>query len=257
MVEAQGNAQEPCSGDGLYNPTPTAIEVGAVPIVVESTTVEYFVLYVRHEVGGTTVEIPVLVKRGDAGTTTLAENVAALPKERYRVEKFLIADPADVDGDCIDDITELADPLGMNPVNPAAAIKLRNGTVVLPDPATFEALARDNGGRLYLKFVLLGMDTDRPSIYILNTKTHPEHYTFMNAVGIELEVGTDRQITGEIIYDPELIAPNGSMEIYFYRLNDRFPFSFMARSFTVLSASIPLFEDNLALYVPNWRLPYL
>ena len=32
MVEAQGNAQEPCSGDGLYNPTPTAIEVGAVPI---------------------------------------------------------------------------------------------------------------------------------------------------------------------------------------------------------------------------------
>ena len=63
--------------------------------------------------------LPVLVKLGQAGTTTLAENVAALPAERYRVEKYLIADPADVDGDCIDDITELADPVGMNPVNPA------------------------------------------------------------------------------------------------------------------------------------------
>ena len=34
-VEGQGDTQlEPCSGDG-YNPTPTAIEVGAVPIAVD------------------------------------------------------------------------------------------------------------------------------------------------------------------------------------------------------------------------------
>ena len=69
---------EPCSGDGLYNPTPTAIEIGAVPIAVESTTADYFVLYVRHDVDGTEVKIPVLVKKGAAGTTTLAENVQAL-----------------------------------------------------------------------------------------------------------------------------------------------------------------------------------
>ena len=62
------------------------------------------------------------MKRGEAGTTTLAENVAALPMERYRVEKHLIADPADVDGDCIDDITELDDLGNKNPVNPAIAI---------------------------------------------------------------------------------------------------------------------------------------
>ena len=144
MVEAQGNAQEPCSGDGLYNPTPTAVvEVAAVPIVVESTTADYFVLYVKHVLveGRREVEIPVLVKKGEAGTTTLAENVEALPKERYRVEKYLIADPADVDGDCTDDITELADPVGMNPVNPAAAIALSDGTVAVPDHATFETLA--------------------------------------------------------------------------------------------------------------------
>ena len=110
ITTAQGNAQEPCPGGG-YDPTPTAVAVTAVPIVVASTAAEYFVLYVSHEVDGTMVEIPVLVKHGAAGTTTLAENVEALPKERYRVEKYLVADPADVDGDCIDDISELADPV--------------------------------------------------------------------------------------------------------------------------------------------------
>ena len=75
--------------------TPTEVEVDAVPIVVESTTDDYFVLYVRHQWDeNTSVELPVLVKKGEAGTTTLAENLEALPKERYRVEKYLIDTPA-------------------------------------------------------------------------------------------------------------------------------------------------------------------
>ena len=97
-------------------PTPTDVVVTAVPIVVESTTADYFVLYASHDVDGETVWYPVKVTPGEDGTTTLAENVAALPKERYRVEKYLVADPADVDGDCTDDITELGDPTGMNSV---------------------------------------------------------------------------------------------------------------------------------------------
>ena len=40
-----------------------------------------------------------------------------------------------------DDITELADPVGMNPVNPAAAIKLSDGAVAVPDRETFDTLA--------------------------------------------------------------------------------------------------------------------
>ena len=116
---ASAQSDDPCPD---LAPTATAVDVTAVPIVVDSTTADYFVLYVSHEVDAdTTVDIPVLVKRGEAGTTTLAENIEALPAERYRVEKYLIAEPADVDGDCIDDITELDDSAG-NPVNPAAAI---------------------------------------------------------------------------------------------------------------------------------------
>ena len=83
-------SEEPCSGSGSA-PVPTEVAVSAVPIVVESTTTEYFVLYVKHDLDGTEVALPVLVKLGETGTTTLAENVAPLPVERYRVEKHLVA----------------------------------------------------------------------------------------------------------------------------------------------------------------------
>ena len=182
VAEAQGDPEEPCPGGG-YNPTPVAVAVTAVPIVVASTTADYFVLYVRHTVGETTtVEVPVLVTLGKADTTTLAENVEALPAEHYRVDKYLVADPADVDGDCVDDITELGDPVGMNPVNPAPAIALSDGAVAIPDQETFETLAFYQE---IVKFVLIGMDTDRPGVYFSATDTHRGHQSFLDAVGID------------------------------------------------------------------------
>ena len=254
-VEGQGDPVEPCSGGG-YDPGPTAVEVGAVPIVVESTTEEYFVLYVRHDLDtDTTVELPVLVTLGEAGTTTLAENVAALPPERYRVEKFLIADPADIDGDCIDDITELADPVGMNPVNPAAAIEFSDGVVAVPGRDTFETLSWSTSlGESIVKFILFGMDTARPRAYFMNTKTYAHHRDFLDAVG--LEPGQNGMINGEITYHPQLVAPDGSSGVYVCWLAQRYPFSVVARAYTVLAASIPLLEDNLAYHIPLQRLQY-
>ena len=254
-AQAQGNDPvEPCPGGG-YNPTPAAVAVTAVPIVVESTTADYFVLYVSHDVDAdTTVDIPVLVKRGEAGTTTLAENVEPLPKERYRVEKYLITDPADVDGDCIDDIAELADPIGMNPVNPAAAIALSNGAVAVPDHATFETLSYS---AVYVKFLLFALDTDRPRIYFVNTKTHDSHNDFLAAVGLQR---SQDMLTGSLDYHPDLVAPDGSRGLYSYRLfpfSSYHPFSLVARSYTVLAASMPLLSDNLAFNARNAILPSL
>ena len=162
------SSEETCPGG--YDPDPTPVEVEAVPIVVESTTADYFVLYVSHDVDGTEVEVPVSVTPGEAGTTTLAENIEALPAERYRVEKYLVADPTDVDGDCVDDITELGDPVGMNPVNSAATIASNIGAVVIPDLDTFEELSYEFEGNLYVKFVLFDMLTDRPGLYFQNSR---------------------------------------------------------------------------------------
>ena len=50
------------------DPNPVEIEVTSVPIVVESTTDEYFVLYVQHELGmDITVSVPVAVILGESG----------------------------------------------------------------------------------------------------------------------------------------------------------------------------------------------
>ena len=245
-----------CSGTDSA-PTPTLIEVAEVPIVVESTTEEYFVLYVRHGLNADTrVDTPVSVTFGQEGTTTLTEELPALPKERYRVEKFLIADPADVDGDCIDDVTELADPVGMNPLNPAPAIRLVDGAVAIPDRETFEALSyKGEDGLEYVKCWLLGMDTDRPIVYFMNTATHLAHFDFMNAISLWSnplwpENGSWGAPTlpvimrGGIGYHPNVIAPDGSLGVYRYKF---YPHSFesVAYAYEVLAASMPLLDNNL------------
>ena len=239
----------------VFDPTPTAVEVTAVPIVVASNIGEYFVLYVNHEEDGVVVETPVAVIRGEASTTTLAENVAALPPERYRLEKYLITDPADVDGDCVDDLTEL-DSLGtMSPVNPAPAIGLTDGAAAVPDQPTFETLAYSEQ---YLKFVLLGMDTGSPTLFFINSKTHLRHpiALFLNAIG-HLEADLPWAVPGEIVYDPALEAPDGSTGVYYWWLNrydNRYSTDLLERIHTLLAAGMPLLDDNLALHIPNYRL---
>ena len=257
------SSEETCPGG--YDPDPTPVEVEAVPIVVESTTEEYFVLYVKHDLDGTEVELPVSVTLGQGGTTTLAENIPALPAERYRVEKYLIADPADVDGDCVDDITELGNLGTMNPVNPAAAIIVSLGVVAVPDQETLDALSvahnpRSFEGRLYVRFVLFDADTDRPGVYFLNTNTHQGHQYYLNTFGFERE--SDGMILGMIIYDPELLASDGSPGVYLLHLTslssrDYYSFSHLERPYALLAASVPLLDDNLAFYVPNSKLPYI
>ncbi len=254
LVSHEGtfDSEDPCAGGG-YNPTPTAVAVDAVPIVVESTTADYFVLYVRDLVDPAW-EAPVSVTRGEAGTTSLTENVAALPKERYRVEKYLIADPADVDGDCIDDLTELTNLGSQNPVNAAAGIALTDGAVAIPDEETFTALSevfasRSGGWTHVVKFFLGDTDTDRPLVYFMNTSKHLIHQSFIDAVGPEL----GRHTKGKLTYHPELVAPDGSQGLYYFSPSNLIlpAFSHAERSYTQLAASMRLLDDNLAVYIPN------
>ena len=223
----------------------------AVPVVVTSTTADYFVLYVSHDADGTTVEYPVQVTLGADGTTTLAENVGALPAERYRVEKYSVADPADVDGDCIDDLTELADLASMNPVNPAS-LEFTYGTEAIPDHETFEALAyAATSGVLLLKFSISDVESDRPSVYFQNTNRFTHHPDFLDAVGVDPR-GT---LTGRIVYNPELIAPDGSDGVYYFAYrNHQDTLSVLERVYTLLAANMPMLEDNLALWIRNHTL---
>ena len=232
-----------CPGGPSPEVVEVEVEVGAVPIVVESTTADYFVLYVRHELNGRMVDVPVLVALGEDGTTTLSETVAALPKERYRVKKFLVADPADVDVDCIDDITELADPVGMNPVNPAAVVDPGDGAVAIPDLATFDRTSFDR----LIKFIIVDAHTDRPEFYFPNTNRYTRHVDFLIAIGIDQS--KPGLITGELAYWSDLFAPDGSRGLFTYEFRNAQSFRVVDYTLTALAASMPMVQDNMALYV--------
>ena len=243
--------QQSCPGDEL-DPTPTAVTVDDVPIVVTSTTAEYFVLYAQHEVDtNTTMELPVLVKRGEEETTALSESVAALPKDQYRVERYLVANPADVDGDCVDDITELDNMGSMNPVNPAPVLAASIGAPAIPNhKAHEEGFAHSV---YFTKFIISDIDTARPKLYFMNTATNPQHNTFLELVGLE----RSNVVLGHMIYRPGLVAPNGTQGVYFfYGTNASHSFVTVARVYTLVAAGMPFLNDNLALFMPNGLLHY-
>ena len=252
---------------GEHAPAATAVEVQAVPAIVESTTEEYFVLYVRPALDSER-EFPVSVTLGEDGTTTLTEQLSPLPKEHYRVEKFLIADPADIDNDCIDDITELGDPVGMNPLNPPRAVPFHDGAVAIPDRETFEALSykgrdvpyhRHLQDLEFVKFYIIGLSTDNMGVYFMNTETHRIHPDFGDAIGLwEDPLWGQGYMGGEIIYHPNVVAPDGSLGVYLYQFQpmDVYTFGYVSRSYEVLAASMPLLDDNLAYYpMPRRALP--
>ena len=257
-----------CPGTGSA-PTPRSIAVGAIPIVVESTAEKYYVLYVRHQFNSeTAVEIPVSVTLGRDGTTTLSEQLSPLPPERYRVDEFLVAEPGDLDGDCIDDITELGNPAGMNPLNPAPAVKFVDGVVEIPDRETFEALSYQGRrvlidthlrGLEFVKFYLFVMDTDRPVVYFMNTETHRAHYWFGLVIGFwHNPLWLHGAMKGEIVYHPNVVAPDGSLGVYRFEFEpqDAYSFEAVAYGYEVLAASMPLLDDNFAYYpMPARALP--
>ena len=249
-------------------PTPTEVAVTAVPVVATSTAAEYFVLYVSHDADGETVEYPVQVALGADGTTTLAENLSALPSESYRVEKYLVADPADVDGDCVDDITELNDPAGMNPVNGAA--RVGRSAVIISGHAAFQELSQQDRGDEYYeqpegrtgldrvsrtKFVMAGLDTNRPRVFFMDISPDIHHKDFVEAAGLEW----NEIVRGEIVHLPHLAASDGSQGSYSFFLSPyayQHSFDTMNRVYTLLAASMPLLDDNLALHLRNYELPY-
>ena len=226
----------------------------SVPIVVKSTTDDYFVLYARHEVDSNTVQYPVKVVLGHEGETTISENVNPLPVERYRLKKFSIANPGDVDGDCIDDITELNDLGPLNPVNHTPRMSLGDGAAALPDLATVNTLAHGDpngssrGARM--KFIIDDIDSARPRVFFVNNQTFAHHFYFMSTYGIDADA-----LRGFLVYQPELTAPNGGAGMFYIELTNGWrTFSVTERVYTLIAASMPVVDANFALLISGANL---
>ena len=242
-------------------PEPTEVAVDAIPIVVSSTTDDYFVLYASFDVDGETWEMPVAVVLGEAGTTTLAENAEALAQDRYRIEKYLVADPADVDGDCVDDITELENLSVTSPVNAAPAIDRRDGSVSVPNLNAFLAKAYTRPYEFTgtesasgVKILVTDMDTDRPGLYFLDYHSYSYHVLVLHELGLE-----SVDVEGLITYDPSRAAPDGSVGAYYLNLGMGVysSFSEVERLYTLIAANMAHIDDDLYVHFGNDVLPEL
>ena len=251
----------PCES-GWVAPAPVSVTVTDVPIEVASTTDDYFVLYIRIDSSSPTTDLPIAVVLGEDGTTSLADNLSPLSADRYLVEKYSVSQPADIDGDCIDDLTELADLGTHNPVNPGQISKNALGAVAIPNRSAFETLALKGvpiggsyfGAVEYVNFWILNALSDRPTVYFMNTNNTIRHLDFAKKLGFH-DTFRD-EIRGTLIYNPNVVAPDGSLGVY--RLDpssahwNDFPFTRVERAYEILASAMPFLDNNLAYHPIGW-----
>jgi hypothetical protein len=240
-------------------PSTTAVPGGLTSITVESTIDQYFVLFVKPDPTGT-LELPVSITMGRAGTTTITDGRTEMAKDRYRVATFSTNDPGDVDGDGVDDLTELADTAGASALNPGKPVAAADGSLTIPDKATYEAfsyqgddVARDAylAGIEFVKFWIVAADTAHPIVYFMNTERYRAHPQFGNLIGLGQSRGPG-VMRGDIVYDPEGIAPDGSSGIYRFAFqpNDSYSFAQISMAYELLAANMGVLNNNL-LYNPQ------
>ena len=251
----------PCE-DGYVAPTPTEIPVTSYPITVNSTTADYFVLYIRPaRLPHLSKSRPILVKLGEAGTTTLTDNLKPLSASRYLVEKYSVAQPGDLDGDCVDDVTELKDLGNYSPLNSGKKIDHDNGAVFIESREAFQALSfnGDTGirglaylnGLEFVKFSIRDLSGTTPPAYFINANTHKTHSAFDKAIGAPVsrvnEIGN-----GTIVYYPNVAATDGSLGVYAFRF-DRWSiagFASVKEYYELISTNMPFLKNNL-YYLPT------
>ena len=138
----------------------------------------------------------------------------------------------------------------MNPLNPAPAVEPVDGVVAIPDRETFEALSYQ-GRRVvidkhlrdleFVKFYLFVMDTDRPVVYFMNTETHRAHSWFGYVIDLWHNLlWLQGAMRGEIVYHPNVVAPDGSLGVYRFEFEpqDAYSFEVVAYAYEVLAASM-------------------
>ena len=246
----------PCE-DGYVAPTPTEIPVTSYPITVNSTTADYFVLYIRPaRLPHLSKSRPILVKLGEAGTTTLTDNLKPLSVSRYLVEKYSVAQPGDLDGDCADDVTELKDLGNYSPLNSGKKIDHVNGAVFIESREAFQVLSfnGDTGirglaylnGLEFVKFSIRDLSGTTPPAYFINANTHKTHSAFDKAIGAPVsrvnEIGN-----GTIVYYPNVAAKDGSLGVYAFRLSQWgiAGFTNVKAYYDTFAANMPFLTNNL------------
>ncbi|MEM6965896.1 MAG: PEP/pyruvate-binding domain-containing protein, partial [Bacteroidota bacterium] len=229
---------------------------GQVQLEIEGQADEYYLLTTIHEPNA--YESITSITMGIDGNMIITEPLGAFPLQSYQITAHAIADPDDTDGDGIDDITEFNDMPTNAPLNFAAAIDFEDGTTAIPDAATFESLAVVEdvpwapflNDKQFVKFGILDRDTDEPKVYFINSNTHAIHASFFSSIGATV-IGDDG--SGEIVYNPNEILPNGTIGSYAFNFSfgEAKSFEETQRTFELLAANMPFLQNNFQYFIGN------
>jgi hypothetical protein len=241
---------------------------GLTSVAVEAGADSYVVLFAKP-VAGSDWELPVAIAKGTSSVSTITDGRKQLPAGRFRLESFSVAKPGDVDGDGIDDLTELAGQPALNPLSAVLKLDPVDGVAIVQSRAAFEKIsyqgnevARDSylAGLEFVKFFITKAETARPLVYVMNTETWRAHPMFAQAVGISSGRGRGNpgEMRGDVTYYPKAIGPDGTPGLYRFAFQpqDSHSFAEISVAFEVLANQFPFLAPKLAYFPSQGGLAY-
>ena len=227
--------------------------LGQVQLSIQGQADKYYILHAQHS---PTYNWATSMTMGVDGTMVITEPARAYPLENYSITEHDIEFPDDYDGDGIDDLTEFNNMPTDAPFNFAAPIDFIDGSTSIPDAETFMDLATvQNVGwapflddQLYVKFGILDRDTPEPKVYFINSNTYIIHASFWSGIGASV---TGDDSSGEIVFNPNDILPNGSIGSYSFNFSfgNAYDFEATQRTYELLVASMPFLKNNMNHFI--------
>ena len=227
--------------------------LGQVQLSIQGHSDKYYILHAQHN---PTFNWAVSMTMGVDGTMIITESAGAYPLEQYSITAHDISNPDDYDGDGIDDVTEFNNMPTDAPFNFAESIDFVDGATSIPDADTFMDLATINNvgwapfldDQLYVKFGILDRDTPEPKVYFINSNTYVIHASFWGGIGASV-TGDDG--SGEIVFNPNDILPNGTIGTYSFNFSfgDAYDFEATQRTYELLVANMPFLQNNMNHFI--------
>ncbi len=228
---------------------------GQVQLEIDGRADQYYVLTALHE-PGLSYQTITSITLGVDGPMIISEPLRAYPQPNYSITAHPIANPVDTDGDGIDDITELNNMPTQAPLNFAGEVPFVDGTTSIDSYETFSSLgvisedipwAPFLNNQEFVKFAILNQDSDEPEVYFINSQTHFIHANFLSTI----DTDGDDIVTGEVVYNPNEILPNGAIGSYSfnYSFGLSYTFEHTRTTFELLAASMPYLKNNLRHFI--------
>lgn len=114
----------------------------------------------------------------------------------------------------------------------------------------------------FVKFIIVGADSDNPKIYFMNTNNHRAHPPFMSRIGLSNGFGGRGgpggfpgrsglgTVRGALNFNPRIEAPDGSVGIYYYDFqpNDSYTFEEIQKIENALAKFMPYAKTKMAFH---------